>query len=243
MRSTTIRRGMVAVVAMALLAGCGGGDGDGGEPASNASKDNGVAALEPNEALQRATTAVQNAKSYRLAGDIVDDGQKMTLDLKRTGTDLAGQVSTTEGTVELLAVGGQQYIRPDEKFWAKSAGAQASGEIVKMMGDKWAKVSKEDEFTQLFDVTNADALLKPDGTMTKGEAKEINGMKTIGLVDGDKDGTLYIATTGEPYPVRVEGNGADAGSQITFSDFGATFDELKAPPADQIVDFDQLKRK
>ncbi|MDG4782564.1 hypothetical protein O7614_23165 [Micromonospora sp. WMMD961] len=241
MRSTTIRRGLVAVVAMALLTGCGDGNGDGGQPASNAPADNGVAALAPDEALQRATTAVKNAKSYRLAGDIDNDGQKMTLDFKMTGSDLAGQVSTTEGTVELLSVAGQQYIRPDEKFWAKNAGAQASGEIVKLMGDKWAKVSEKDDFTQLFDVANVEQLLKPDGTMTKGEAKEIDGVKTVGLVDGDKNGTLYIATTGEPYPVRMEG-GQDAAGQITFSDFGATFDELKAPAADQVVDFDQLKR-
>ncbi|MEK8110175.1 hypothetical protein NKG94_49395 [Micromonospora sp. M12] len=77
--------------------------------------------------------------------------------------------------------------------------------------------------------------------MTKGEAREIDGVKTVGLVDGDKDGTLFIATTGEPYPVRMEG-GADSPGQITFSDFGATFDELKAPPANQVIDFDQLKR-
>ncbi|MGC5322531.1 hypothetical protein ACPXB5_27805 [Micromonospora arida] len=240
MRSTTtVRRGMVAVVAMALLAGCG--DGDGGQSAPAAPADNGVAALAPNEALQRSTTAVRNAKSYRLAGDIDTDGQKMTLDFKMTGSDLAGQVSTDEGTVELLSVAGQQYIRPDEKFWVKNVGAKASGEMVKLMGDKWAKVSKKDEFTRLFNVANVDELLKPEGTMTKGEAKEIDGVKTVGLVDGDKDGTLYIATTGEPYPVRMEG-GQDAAGQITFSDFGATFDELKAPPANQVVDFDQLKR-
>ncbi|MEK8110176.1 hypothetical protein NKG94_49400 [Micromonospora sp. M12] len=102
---------------------------------------------------------MKNAKSYRLAGDLDNDGQKMTLDFKMTGSDLAGQVSTNDGTVELLSVAGQQYIRPDEKFWAKNAGAQASGEIVKLMGDKWAKVSEKDDFTQLFDVANADKLL------------------------------------------------------------------------------------
>ncbi|MET8234123.1 hypothetical protein ABZS77_25960 [Micromonospora sp. NPDC005298] len=80
MRSTTIRRGMVAVVAAALLAGCGGGDGDGAQPESTAPADNGVAALAPDEVLQRATTAVRNAKSYHLVGDVDDDGKKMTLD-------------------------------------------------------------------------------------------------------------------------------------------------------------------
>ncbi|MFC8297261.1 hypothetical protein [Micromonospora orduensis] len=241
MRPTTIRRSMVAVVAAALLAGCGGG-GDGAQPESTAPADNGVAALAPNEALQRATTAVKNAKSYHLVGDIDNDGQKMTLDLKVAGSDLGGQVSTGEGTVEVLSVAGQQYIRPDEKFWAKNAGAQASDEMVKLMGDKWAKVSKKDDLAQLFNIANIDELLKPDGTMTKGDAKEIDGVKTIGLVDGDKSGTLYVATTGEPYPIRLEG-GQDATGQITFSEFGATFDDVKAPPADQVVDFDQLKRK
>ncbi len=31
-------------------------------------------------------------------------------------------------------------------------------------------------------------------------------------------------------------------SQITFSDFGATFDDLKAPPEAEVVDFEKLKR-
>ncbi|MGC4880519.1 hypothetical protein ACLQ26_30115 [Micromonospora sp. DT43] len=241
MRSTTVRGSVLAFVVAALLSGCGGG-GDDGKPESTAPVDNGVAALAPNEAVQRATTAVRNAKSYHLVGDIDNDGQKMTLDFKVTGSDLGGRVSTDEGSVDLLSVAGQQYIRPDEKFWAKNAGAQASDEIVKLMGDKWAKVSAKDDFSQLFDVANIDKLLKPDGTMTKGEAKEIDGVKTIGLVDGDKSGMLYIATTGEPYPMRIEGN-QDSPGQITFSEFGATFDDVKAPPEGQVVDFDQLKNK
>ncbi|MEU7841821.1 hypothetical protein AB0B39_12795 [Micromonospora sp. NPDC049114] len=240
MRSPTIKKHLVAVVAVALLAGCGG-KGE-SEPESTAPADNGVAALAPNEALQRATTAVRNAKSYHLVGDVDNDGQKMTLDFKVTGSDLGGRVSTDDGTVELLSVAGQQYIRPDEKFWAKNLGAQASGEIVKLMGEKWAKVSKKDDFSQLFDIANIDELLKPDGTLTKGAAKEFDGVKTIGLVDGDKSGTLYVATTGEPYPIRMEGD-QDTAGQITFSEFGATFDDVKAPSEDQVVDFDQLKSK
>jgi hypothetical protein len=115
--------------------------------------------------------------------------------------------------------------------------------VVKLMGDKWAKVSKKNkDFADLFGVANVDELLKPSGTLTKGETKDVEGVNTIGLVDkSTKGGTLYVATTGEPYPIRMEGSDTAQG-QITFSDFGATFDDLKAPPEAEVVDFEKLKR-
>ncbi len=234
------------MAAAALLTGCGGSGNGGGEPESTGPTHNGVSGLAPNEILQRSTTALKNAKSYRIKGNInTDDGTKMGLDLRLVGSDLGGLLSVDGTSVEMLSVGGQQYIRPDAKFWQQNADSPDAAEnIVKLMGDKWAKVpSGNKDFADMFGVASVDKLLKPDGSLTKGETQDIDGVKTIGLVDGSaKGGTIYIATTGEPYPIRLQSKDATEG-QITFSDFGATFDDVQAPPEAQVVDLEKLKRK
>ena len=47
------------------------------------------------------------------------------------------------------------------------------------------------------------------------------------------EGTLYVATTGEPYPLRLEP--ADGSGGVDFSNFGSA-PKVEAPPADQILD-------
>lgn len=243
MRTITIKRSVITLAGVAaLLAGCGGGDS--AKPGSVGPTDNGISVLAPDEALQRATAALKGAKSYRLKGNLDVDGTRMGLDFRVSGTDLGGRLSVDDGKAELLSVAGQKYVQADKKFWVKAAGPDAGNNMVKLVGDKWAKVpEKNKDFADVFSAANIDKLLKPGGTLTKGETKDIEGVKTIGLVDKSANGgTLYVATTGQPYPIRVEGTDT-AKDQIIFSDFGATFDDLKAPPAAEVVDLEKLMRK
>ncbi|MEV1145987.1 hypothetical protein [Micromonospora sp. NPDC049799] len=217
---------------------CNGGS----EPAET--KDNGVAALAPNEALDRARTALKDAGSYQVKGSIVNDGDPIALDFRVRGDDLAGQVTYEGATVQLLAVGGQQFIRPDEKFWEVSSGAGTGTEMAKLLGDRWVKVPADDkDLDDMFGIANVDKMFEIDGTLTKGGTKDIAGVPTVGLVDGGaKGGTVYVATEGDPYPMRMEGTDANPG-ELTFSDFGAPFDDLKAPAEAEVVDFEQLTKK
>jgi hypothetical protein len=244
MGTRSAKRGVLAFALAALLSGCAGGDGESGAPRETAPTDNGISALPPNEILERAKTALEQAKSYRVKGNINAEGQRMSLDFRVSGTNLGGRLVMNGANVDLLSVAGQQYMRPDRKFWVDTVGASKADEIVKLMGNKWAKVPPENkDFADLFGIASVEDLLKPDGSLTKGQPKDIDGVKTIGLVDGGADGgTLYVATTGEPYPVRLESRNATEGGQITFSDFGATFDDLTAPPESEVIDFEQLAR-
>ena len=110
----------------------------------------------------------------------------------------------------------------------------------KLMGSNWALLSAKDkkDFAQLFGLANVDELLKPTGKLTKGKATEINGAPAIAL--DDSGSKLYIATTGEPYPLKMMPPGTQKG-ELTFSDFGSTFADLKLPPDSQVVDLDKLK--
>jgi hypothetical protein len=83
-------------------------------------------------------------------------------------------------------------------------------------------------------------LLSSEHKVTKGEKKAIRGMETIAIVDPGKDGgTMYIATRGEPYPLRLTSNTPSEPGAIDFLDYGAPV-SLHAPPADQVVDTSKL---
>jgi hypothetical protein len=56
--------------------------------------------------------------------------------------------------------------------------------------------------------------------VTKGSTATIHGTKALALVDsGSGGGTLYVAETGKPLPLRITQN-ASSGS-IDFTDYGA----------------------
>lgn len=227
------------VVGGGLLAGC-----DDAEPPAAAPVvlvDNGVAGLAPAEILQRAKAALARAQSFRVRGSVPGRGQRIELDLKVRGAEVVGAMTWERAgaRVDVLRVGGQRYVRPDERFLAMTeVGSAGAANVSRALAGRWARVPDGgDEFAELFRVADADALLAVGGTLTKGAAKEIAGRKAIGLVErGANGGTLYVATDGEPYPVRREGAGT-----VAFSDFGATFDELRAPAGAEAVDLAQLR--
>jgi hypothetical protein len=237
-----LRAALTFAAAATLLTGCQRGDTQ--EPGPVGPTDNGVSTLAADEILDRAKTALRQATSYRAKGNGSSDGQKMSLDFRVSGTDLGGALTMDGASIEVLSVAGQQYMRPDEKFWANIAGPEKAGEVAKLMGDKWVRVPDDDKnLGGLFDIANVDNLLKPDGTLTKGETKDIDGVKAIGLVDsGGEQGTLYVATIGEPYPLRLVSRNTADGGQVDFTDFGATFDDLKAPAEAEVIDLEELSR-
>jgi hypothetical protein len=242
----------VAAIAAVLAGGCANNDGNSAgvaEPTtapvsavaatSAAPADNGVAALSADEILKRAKAAVIRTKSYHLKGSTTDDGQKISMDFKFAGKDLTGTLGMGKADVKLLAVGGQHYMRPNEQFWAANAGKEAKT-ITQVVGDRWVKVPENDKsLDDMFGFGGINELLTPTGKITKGTRKTVAGVPAIGLIDkGEDGGTLWIATTGEPYPLRLESTGGDA---VTISEFGKTFPELKKPATADVLDLAKLQ--
>jgi hypothetical protein len=242
MRTTaTKRRAITLVMAAGLLSGCAGGDGgQGSATPSPTPSDNGISTLAPDEVLRRATAALKSARSYRIKGGMDADGKRMDLDFRVAGANLGGRLSMEGASIELLSVDGRQYIRPDEKFWERIGGPGAAEKVAKVIGDKWAELPEsEKDFADLFGIANVEELLEPSGTLARGPIKDFDGVKALGLVD-QRGNTLYVAMTGEPYPIRMEGSTTKEG-QLTLSEFGAIFDNLIAPPETEVVDFEKLR--
>lgn len=232
--------GLVLAAATTVLAACGT-DRDASPKAEWVSADNGVAALAPADVLKRAKAALVKTKSFHVKGDTTDEGQRIGIDVKVSGSDFAGALTLRKAKVELLSVGGKHYIRPDEAFWAMFAGAEQATTIAEVMGDRWALVRPSDKnFEDMFNLADIDQMLAPEGALGKGPIKQIDGTSAVGLVDKSPDGgTLYVATVGEPYPLRADGTKAADGG-MAFSEFGATFPEIHAPASTEVIDFAKL---
>jgi hypothetical protein len=229
----------------AVLAGCATTGQNPTPPAGTpttaaAPAGNGIESLAADAILAKAIAAVKAAGSFRMKGSIDGGGEKLTLDFKVNGANLSGTLTMGGGTMKLLKIGKKVFIQGDADFW-KSFGGDQGKAMATLLKGKWVKASADsNEFAQFAgfaELADPETLLKPEGEVAKGDVKAVNGTRAVGLSDGS-NGTFYIAVEGEPYPVRLEApNGSGA---MDFSDFGTSFEEIKEPAADEIVDLAAL---
>jgi hypothetical protein len=239
MKKIAFRSGAAALAAATmLLTGCTSDDAEpksGGAAQTRAQADNGVAALTADEILAKAKEAVTKAGSYHISGSNTAEGTTMTMDYRFSGKDLIGKMSMGQGAdVDVLAVGGKQYMKPSESFWAMMVGPEQAKTMAAATAGKWVAVPAGDSSSSFLAAADTDELLKPTGTLTKGEAVQVDGKPAITLIDSaDAESALFIATTGEPYVLKV--GKAATGEGIVFTEFGQKFD-IAAPAADQVME-------
>lgn len=232
-------RYLLPLVVAGLIAGCSTKNGGSTPAPTTAPPDNGVAALSATEILAKAVEAVQKAPSVHLKGEFTEDGERTTVDIKLAKQDGVGTISFGGQTLEITKVGTDVYLKADAAFWKTFAGDDKGQLVATLLQGKYLKASTSDEsFGAMANFLDVNEILKPTGSLTKGETKVINGLNAIGVVDNDADGgTLWVATQGEPYPLRLESTGGEG--SLDFLDYGATV-EVKAPPADQTIDLAKL---
>lgn len=230
------------VVTAALVTSCGDQDSkDSGSPQETKPADNGVAALPVEDIVSKSIEAASKATSVHVKGQVVDSSQTTRLDLK-IGTDRGfGTISVGSQIVEIVRTATDVYLKGDAAFWRQFGGEA----VAHLLGGKYLKAADSDpNFKSLADFVDTNTFFKnfadPSGKLSKGQNKVVNGVSTVAVVDNDPDdgGTLYIATQGQPYPVRVESvNGKGA---IDFLDYGKALN-VPIPATDQVVDVAKLK--
>lgn len=229
-------RAGVGVAAVALVAaGCGGGD--------SGPRSNGVADEQPAQILTDAKAAAKAARSLRVSGSVNDRSDRTDLDLRVKGTEGAtGTLSSKGVRFEVVRVGDDVYLRTDRAGYVKLAGARGA----ELIGDRWLRTGPTDaRFSSFEELTNRDklidGLLSPRGTLTKGEATTVRGTPAITLRSADDKGTLAVATTGPPYPLRLaSGPRSDSSGEIDFAEWNAPV-TLRPPPPDQVLDTSKLR--
>ena len=217
-------RRAAVILASGLLAlgapGCGGST----DSPADSSADNGITQDSPQEILNAAKEAASKANSVTIQGTSslsLRQLIKTTVDLKLTRT--GGQ-----GTIELIGIKFQVigskdaiYVKGSEQLYRRLHMRKPRSP------DTWLKLSASSElaaYTDLAGETNR--VISTGGDTTKGATTTVEGQPVIELKTEGKlyNGRLYIKTTGEPYPVKLEKHGRE-NATFTFTKWNGT------PPA------------
>jgi hypothetical protein len=220
---------LVLALLLALLGGCG----------SSSSAGNGAASKSPAAIVAQAKAAAAGAASAHVAGAVVDRGKPIALDMQLvSGKGGKGRITLEGRSIDLIQVGRSVYINGSKAFYSHVAGAAAA----QLLQGKWLKASATaSNFASLASLTNLgkliDTALASHGTLALAGSKTVNGQQAVGVTDTSKGGTLYVATTGAPYPLELVKSGT-SGGRITFDRWNQAV-TLTAPAA--AVNINQLQ--
>jgi hypothetical protein len=208
------------------IAGCGG------------ASDNGVAAKSPDEIVTAASNAVKGVKSVHVAGSLSSGGPPIALDLTLVaGKGGGGQMSQNGLSFKIIDVNQVVYINGSDAFWRRVAG----GSAVQLFHGKWLRAPASGQFGAVASLTSLQTLfsrlLSNHGKLAKGSTTTVAGQKVIAVNDTTKGGTLYVATTGQPYPIEIS-NAGSQGGRIVFDRYNQA--ASITPPANSI-DVSKLK--
>ncbi len=234
--------GSAALVTIALTACASGPEHSAVSPLAQLSVEeglteapNGIDELAATEVLEQSLAAMRATGSYRVTGTTVS-GNTINIAFK-DGVGSTGTVGA-ENPVQLVATPGAVYVTGDASL-AEVVGA----DVGTTLAGKWLLISPEaaagfaifsDGSTFAAAVLGADA---PDGLTA---VREVDGQPAVGLLFPETGGTLWVAATGEPLPLRLEEKGASAGAGvISFTDYGT--EVAVTPPAeDAVVDLTKI---
>ena len=195
------------VLSMVALAGCG-----------SSSSGNGVASDAPAKIFARAKAAADSASSVYISGTIVSRGVPVSLEMELlAGKGGRGRVAQNGLSFELVQVGGIVYIDGSAAFYRHIGGSAAA----QVLQGRWLKApAGTPEFAPIAALTDLDELigsaLVSRGTLTSGGVTTMQGQKAVAIDDVSQGGTVYVATTGRPYPLEVVKDGGRGGT-VVFS--------------------------
>jgi hypothetical protein len=194
-------------------------------PATAFAAGNGVANKSANQIAAAASKAMTAATAFTYSGSIKQSGSSATLNISLSSAgDGQGSITLSGQPVKLTKVGDTLYVSSTKAFWTSSVNADFATQV----GTGWGSTPTTDpnfgSFATLFDSqTIVNGFLSPtNNSFTKGKTSTVNGKPVIALGSKDKKdktgGTIYVATTGQPYIVKATSSGSDGGS-LNFGNY------------------------
>ncbi|MEU5686134.1 hypothetical protein DEJ48_08860 [Streptomyces venezuelae] len=232
----------VTVLAAALLSSCGDSD-DGGGSDKPFAKDS------ADQIASKAVAATKGADSMRIKGDMRQDGKPVSLDIAvDQEKNCEGTIGTGGAKAEVRHTNGTLYMRGNEQYWKASLKNKPGSEkVISKVADKWVKMPADDASTAgMCDkqglVASMDENKSERKGMKKGETTSVDGKDAIALTkkgSGGETNTMYVATEGKPYILRVSTKGGDAPNDATFGDYDKPV-KPETPAKGETVDLKEL---
>ncbi len=232
--SRTLAISVICATAAVGVAGCSD-DGSSDQPFKGQSAD---------QVAAKAVTATRDSASLRMAGKVSADGQPLTVDVHVDDQkNCKGRMSMEQGTADVIHAGRTTYIRGDKDFWANAAKGSGDGQKqAQALSGRWVKVPVGDaRTTGLCDKQGFLADMDSDKSerkgMTKGDVTTVDGRKALPLKKkkGGETITMYVATEGKPYILKLDQSGGENPGTMVFSDYEKPV-KAEAPPAGQVID-------
>jgi hypothetical protein len=194
-------------------------------PAGAAGSDNGVANKSANQIAAAASKAMTATTGFSYAGTVKQSGSSATLNVSLTAASdghatliLAGQ------PVRVIRLGGTLYLSSTKKFWTSNVSADFATQV----GTGWGSIPTTDaNFEGIATLLDSQTIVngflsQTSNAFTKGKTSTVNGKPVIALNTTDKankssGGTTYIATTGQPYIVKITSSGG--GGSLSFRNY------------------------
>ncbi|MFJ5777795.1 hypothetical protein [Streptomyces sp. NPDC093094] len=258
MRLNTVAALCLAATTAVVFTGCADSGDAGGTGSSAASSATAPAkpkepfpGLTGGEIVDKAFEATTGAGSLRVKGAVQDTASGGAIDidmaLDKKG-DCVGTLGMDGGTTDLIKTGDTVYMRYDETFLRAQMESEPKEDVeaaVDMLAGKWTKtVVKGSEAADVAAFCDLDNLLgdvnEGSSAATRGKAATVDGAPALTLreKDGQDRATLYVATEGEPYVLRLSADSAEEPVDLTFADYEKPVAAKK--PAGEILDLDDL---
>jgi hypothetical protein len=223
-----VSAGVLCLALITALAGCG-------------SSDNGVASKSASQILAATTAAAQSSNSVRVSTRSTVGGgtAKLTMSASLAKDHGHARLALAGIGVEAIRAGETLYIKGNDRFDAQLE--RTFG--VKVPARTWLKGPASGTLGRIGSFIDMSRelplILSVSGPVTKGATTTVDGQPAIELKEVAKlyTGTLYVATTGTPYPIKLVKTGRETGKTV----FSGWNDPVTVTPPKNAVDFSQLQ--
>jgi hypothetical protein len=184
------------------LAGCGGSSHDG------------VASKPPRAILAAAQAASAKATSVHVSGSIEGASAHESFDIEiLAGKGTRGRVTTDGASFELIETAGTVYVKGDAAFYERIGGRAAA----RRLDGKWLKAPASDPKLQpVLRLTDLQSLISVSlaghGRLASAGTSVVSNVRVVGVRDAAKGETVYVATSGPPYPIQISKSGLGGGT-------------------------------
>lgn len=181
----------------------------------SSSSSNGIASESVSQIQTSVEKALSSATSVQIDGNTDQDGKQVTFQVTTFSSgDFSGKLDQSGNSVMIEKIGSTDYLNGSSGYYVASG---ASSSVASLLGGIWVYApDSQFNFGNSFTISSLVSSIKnPEGTLSKGTASTINGQAAFS-VTSSKGGVLWVATTGNAYPIELVNSGSGGGT-ITFS--------------------------